>query len=489
MNELSKLTIAEAIEGIKTRKFSCQELVKAHVENINKYRETNAYILDCHMLAIEKAASADDSYKKGENRILEGIPVAVKDIFCTKGFRTTACSNILSSYVPQYESTVTHKLFATGAIMLGKTNMDEFAMGSSNMTSCFGPVKGPLKNKNGEFLVPGGSSGGSAAVVASYQAMASLGTDTGGSIRQPASFVGCVGIKPTYGRCSRYGIIAFSSSLDQAGVFARTVDDATIVLQAIMGHDEKDSTTANIKVENFVEQIKDFHPAKLRVGVPKEYDRPDLNPDIRKQWNDAIEIFRSAGAKIVDISLPNTNHGLAAYYIIAPAEASANLARYDGVRFGLRVEQGNSLDDLYEHTRAAGFGPEVTRRILIGTYVLSSENYNDIYVQAQKVRRLIKNDFDQAFDNVDIILVPSATCEAFPLNKKLSPVEMYMNDLFTIPASLAGLPTMSIPVGLSSNDLPLGMQIISKSFDEMTMLQAGRFLEQNVNYKNVFRGL
>jgi aspartyl-tRNA(Asn)/glutamyl-tRNA(Gln) amidotransferase subunit A len=489
MNELLKLNITDALSGILKKEYTSVELVKAHVENINALRVTNAYVLDCHMLAIEKANDADNRYKKGENRLLEGIPVAVKDIFCTKGFRTTACSNILANFIPQYESTVTNNLFSTGAIMLGKTNMDEFAMGSANITSCFGPVKGPLKNKDGEFLVPGGSSGGSAAAVASYQAMAALGTDTGGSIRQPASFVGCVGIKPTYGRCSRYGIIAFSSSLDQAGVFARSVDDATLVLQSIMGYDPKDSTSSNMKVDDYFSLSNDFDPRQLRVGVPKEYNRDDLNPDIREQWNKSIDIFRDAGAKIVDISLPNTDHGLASYYIIAPAEASSNLARYDGLRFGLRVDQGGSLNDMYSMTRAAGFGDEVTRRILIGTYVLSSEQYEDTYVQAQKVRRLIKNDFDQAFDNVDIILVPSATCEAFPLNKKLTPVEMYMNDLFTIPASLAGLPTMSVPSGLSRNDLPLGMQIIARHYDELTMIKAAKFLEKNVAYKNIFRGI
>lgn len=489
MKELSKLSITRALELLKKREISCHELVKSHVDNINSLRETNTYVLDCHMLAYEKAKDADASYKKGENRLLEGIPIAVKDIFCTKGMRTTACSNILANFIPQYESTVTSKLFASGAIMLGKTNMDEFAMGSANITSCFGPVKGPLKNKDGEFLVPGGSSGGSAAAVASYQAMAALGTDTGGSIRQPASFVGCVGIKPTYGRCSRYGIISFVSSLDQAGVFARSIDDATLVLQTIMGHDDKDSTSSKIEVEDYYSQLQNFDPTKLRIGVPREYNRPDLNPEVRAQWNKAINVFRDTGAKIIDISLPNTNSGLAAYYIIAPAEASSNLARYDGVRFGLRADNSGSLDEMYEATRSMGFGSEVIRRILIGTYVLSSENYDEIYLHAQKVRRLIKFDFDQAFDNVDIILVPSTIGEAFPLSKKLSIVEMYMNDLFTIPASLAGLPTVSVPVGLSSNELPLGMQLIAKHFDEKTMLKAARFLEQNVDYKNVFTGL
>jgi len=489
MNELLKLSVMEALASLKKRDFTCHELVKAHVEHINSLKEMNAYVLDSHMLAFEKAKDADDSYKKGENRLLEGIPVAVKDIFCTKGTRTTACSNILANFIPQYESTVTQKLFSHGAIMLGKTNMDEFAMGSANITSCFGPVKGPLKNKEGEFLVPGGSSGGSAAAVASYQAMAALGTDTGGSIRQPASFVGCVGVKPTYGRCSRYGIVSFSSSLDQAGVFARTVEDSALMLQSIMGYDDKDSTSANLPVADYLADLNDLDITKLRVGVPKEYNRADLNPEIRQQWNDTITIFKEAGAKIVDISLPNTNSGLAAYYIIAPAEASSNLSRYDGVRFGLRIDPNGNLDDLYEATRSSGFGEEVIRRILIGTFVLSSENYDEIYLHAQKVRRLIKYDFDQAFDNVDIILVPSTTCEAFPLSKKLSAVEMYMNDLFTIPASLAGLPTMSVPVGLSSNELPLGMQIIAAPFNESTMFKAARFLEKNVNFKNVFKGL
>lgn len=488
MTRLSKLSIAEAIEGLKKRDFSCVELVKEHIKNIEQQREINCYVLDSHLLSLEKAKDADNRYKEGTARSLEGIPVGVKDLFCTAGIRTTACSKILANFVPAYESTVTKNLFSEGAIMLGKTNMDEFAMGSSNLTSCFGPVKGPLMNSKNEYVVPGGSSGGSAAAVISYQAMASLGSDTGGSVRQPASFVGCVGVKPTYGRCSRYGMIAFSSSLDQAGVFARNVKDAALVLEAITGYDVKDSTSAKVpSLKGISDNLDGFNPKGLKIGIPKEYDHPLLHEDVKKQWHKTIDLFRKNGAEIIDISLPNTDKGVAAYYIIAPAEASSNLSRYDGVKYGLRVAPANcSIDEMYELTRAAGFGDEVKRRIIIGTYVLSSENYDSCYLQAQRVRRLIQNDFVNAFDKVDLIITPATTGEAFAMTAKLSPLDMYLNDVFTIPASLAGVPGMSVPVGLSSGGLPLGMQLITKSFNEELMLKAAHFVEKNVNYKNIY---
>lgn len=483
MNELTKLTIKEARDLLLSRKISAVEVANAHIAQMDAVNN-NAYITKTKEIALKAAEEADTRFKHNEAKSLDGIIVAVKDLFCTKDVLTTSASKMLSNFTPTYESTVTSKLFAAGASMIGKTNMDEFAMGSANITSYFGPVINPWRaNNNDQELVPGGSSGGSAAAVASYSAFASLGSDTGGSIRQPASFCGIVGIKPTYGRCSRYGMIAFASSLDQAGVFARNVDDASLVLESIMGGDAKDSTSAPIAVPNLREALNQGVKG-MRIGIPKEYDAKGLSPEIRDLWMKTADLLKQQGAEIIDINLPNTEHALSVYYIIAPAEASSNLARYDGVRYGLReTEQGMSLDEMYEATRASGFGKEVKRRIMIGTYVLSAGFYDSYYAKAQRLRSLISEDFKNAFAKVDMILAPTTPSVAFPIDYKLDPVEMYLNDIFTIPASLAGLPCMTVPAGLSSTGLPIGMQLIGKAFDEVTLLKTAKAIEIAANFK------
>lgn len=484
MTEFNKLSIAQALLSLKKGEISVTELVESHLMAMKKFENLNSYVLTTSELALKKAAILDSKYLKKENLgILAGIPVGVKDLYCTKNIRTTSCSKMLADFVPEYESTVTEKLFAQDAIMLGKTNMDEFAMGSSNETSYFGPVVNPWKNKNtDEEVVAGGSSGGSAASTAGFLNMASLGSDTGGSVRLPASFCGIVGLKPTYGRCSRYGMIAFSSSLDQAGVFARNIEDTALVTQAIMGHDPKDSTCSPQPIPDLISNLNNLSLKGLRIGIPKEYNISEIPQEIKNLWQQAKEFLSKEGAEIIDITLPNTQHALPVYYIIAPAEASSNLSRFDGLRYGLRVE-GNSLDEMYELTRAAGFGDEVKRRIMIGAYVLSSSQYDKTYLHAQRVRHLIINDFKDAFKKVDVILTPTSISEAFSASKKLTPLEMYHNDIFTIPASLAGLPCLSLPAGLSSNGLPLGLQLITNSFEEVKMLQIGQFLEKSFKFK------
>jgi aspartyl-tRNA(Asn)/glutamyl-tRNA(Gln) amidotransferase subunit A len=483
MTDLRRLTLAEMRDGLKARKFSAVELANAHLDAIEKTNgEYNAFITITRDKAIEMANASDAKLAKGQGGAIEGIPVGVKDLFCTKGVQTTAASHILEDFKPQYESTITTKLWEQGGVMLGKLNLDEFAMGSANITSYFGNVKSPWK-KDGKHLVPGGSSGGSAAAVAADLTPFALGTDTGGSIRQPAAFCGITGIKPTYGRCSRWGIVAFASSLDQAGPITRNVRDAAIALNVMCGHDPKDSTSVNMQVPDFEKMLTGNIKGK-KIGIPKEY-RPDgLNAEIAAMWDKGAKLLKEAGAEIVDISLPHTKYALATYYIIAPAECSSNLARYDGVRYGLRVmPEGGGLVDMYEATRAAGFGHEVKRRIMIGTYVLSAGYYDAYYKKAQKVRWLIANDFTEAFKKVDAILTPTAPSAAFGFDYKPSdPVEMYLNDVFTVPTSLAGLPGISIPGGLNKDGLPLGLQLIGKAFDEEGVLNVSYALEQAIGF-------
>jgi aspartyl-tRNA(Asn)/glutamyl-tRNA(Gln) amidotransferase subunit A len=483
MTTLTDLTIAEARKGLDAKDFTAAELTEAHIAAMEAHADLNAYITPTPDRARDMAKASDARIAKGEAGAMDGIPIAMKDLFCTDGTRTTAGSNILGNFVPPYESTVSANLWAAGAVMLGKANLDEFAMGSSNETSAFGNVVNPWTRADqpDRKLVPGGSSGGSAAAVAARIAMGATGTDTGGSIRQPASFCGIAGLKPTYGRCSRWGIVAFASSLDQAGPMARTVTDCAIMLGAMAGHDPKDSTSAPVAVPDFAAAIEQGVKG-LKVGIPREY-RPDegLSPEIDAIWTRGMEMLRDAGAETVDISLPHTKYALATYYIVAPAEASSNLARYDGVRYGLReVAEGDSLNDMYMKTRAAGFGTEVKRRILIGTYALSAGYYDAYYLKAQKVRALIARDFKAAFDGgVDVILTPTTPSAAFGLDEEITdPVTMYLNDVFTVPTSLAGLPGLSVPVALTDAGLPQGLQLIGRPFDEETVLRAGRALEK-----------
>jgi aspartyl-tRNA(Asn)/glutamyl-tRNA(Gln) amidotransferase subunit A len=476
-NDLINLTLAQAKEGLLQKKFSAIELTQAYLDAMIQYRWMNAYILETPDLALEQAKLSDQRLAAGNGRPLEGLPLAIKDLFCTKGVQTTAASHILEGFKPPYESTVSHNLKEAGAVFLGKTNMDEFAMGSANITSYYGNVINPWKRADGKELTPGGSSGGSAAAVAAGLCLAATGTDTGGSIRQPAAFSGIVGIKPTYGRCSRWGIVAFASSLDQAGPMTRDVRDAALMLEIMAGHDPKDSTSAPREVPSFEKALHQGVKG-LRVGIPKEYRLEGMPEDTLKLWEKGAQWLKDAGAEIVEISLPHTKYSLATYYVLAPAEASSNLARYDGVRYGLRVP-GATLDDLYENTRSEGFGVEVQRRILIGTYVLSAGYYDAYYLKAQKVRKLISQDFELAFQKVDVILTPTTPSAAFALDEKpTDPVVMYLNDVLTVPANLAGLPGMSIPAGLSKEGLPLGLQLIGPAFDENVLFRTGRVLEE-----------
>jgi aspartyl-tRNA(Asn)/glutamyl-tRNA(Gln) amidotransferase subunit A len=477
---LTDLTIVQARDGLRAKQFSAVDLTMAHLHAIEALNpRLNAYITVSHAQALDQAREADAALAAGQARALTGIPLAIKDLFCTQGVRTTAGSKILGPFVPPYESTVTANLLRDGAVFLGKANLDEFAMGSSNMTSAYGPVENPWKRKQDEtaVLVPGGSSGGSAASVAARLAMGSTGTDTGGSIRQPASFCGLVGVKPTYGRCSRWGVVAFASSLDHPGPLARTVRDGAILLGSMAGHDPKDSTSASVPVPDF-EAACTRGVRGLRIGVPKEYRAEGMPAEIEALWQQGLDWLRAGGAEIVDVSLPHTKYGLATYYIVAPAEASSNLARYDGVRFGAR-ENGEDLRDLYERTRAEGFGTEVRRRVLIGTYVLSAGYYDAYYLRAQKIRALILKDFSDAFGQVDALLTPTTPSAAFAQGENMDdPIKMYLNDLFTVPANLAGVPAISVPVGLDANGLPLGLQVIGKSFDEETVFAVSAALEQ-----------
>jgi aspartyl-tRNA(Asn)/glutamyl-tRNA(Gln) amidotransferase subunit A len=483
MSELNKLTIKEALEGLKSKKFSSVELTKAHLDKMNKHADLNAYVTANEDGALKAAAASDENIKNSTSRKLEGIPVGVKDLFCTKGIRTTACSKMLHNFVPEYESSVSQKLLDAGGITLGKTNCDEFAMGSSNLTSYFGPCLNPWRSnaKPEQNLVAGGSSGGSASAVAAFMGMATLGTDTGGSIRQPAAFTGIVGIKPTYGRCSRFGTIAFASSLDQAGVLARTVYDSALVLEAIMGFDPKDSTSVNKAIPELTKATNQSVKG-LKIGIPINLLKKEgIDPQVINMWLNTAELLKSEGALIVDIDLAHVDYSLPVYYVIAPAEASANLARFDGVRYGFRVDH-EDLNTMYEFTRSEGFGDEVKRRIMIGSYVLSSGFMDAYYTKAQQVRKLIYNDFIKAFLNVDAIIMPSAPTEAFATDiKQDDPVTMYLNDIFTIPPSLAGLPAISVPAALSSNGLPLGMQIVGKHFDEEMVIRVSSAIERNIN--------
>jgi aspartyl-tRNA(Asn)/glutamyl-tRNA(Gln) amidotransferase subunit A len=477
------LSIADAAAGLRAKEFSAVELAGAHLAAIEALNgRLNAFITVTPELALAQAAAADVALAAGEGGALTGIPLAIKDLFCTAGVRTTAASRILEPFIPPYESTVTAQLKAAGAVFLGKANLDEFAMGSSNMTSGFGVVENPWKRAGSDAkLVPGGSSGGSAAAVAARLAMGATGTDTGGSIRQPASFTGLAGIKPTYGRCSRFGIIAFASSLDQAGPMARTVEDCAILLGAMAGFDARDSTSAARGVPDFRAAVAGGVKGK-RIGIPAEYRMDGMPAEIAALWDQGVAWLQAAGAEIVDISLPHTKYGLPVYYIVAPAEASSNLARYDGVRFGARVA-GDDLIDMYERTRAAGFGAEVKRRIMIGTYVLSAGYYDAYYLRAQKVRALILRDFDEAFAKVDAILTPTAPSAAFGIGEKMDdPVTMYLNDVFTVPASLAGVPAMSVPAGLSAEGLPLGLQVIGRHFDEETVFAVSGAIERAAGF-------
>ncbi len=482
MSKLTNLTIAQARDGLAKGDFSATELAQAHLGAIDKARGLNAYITETPELALAQAAASDKRRQAGNVGALEGIPLAIKDLFCTEGVRTTAASHILDGFTPPYESTVTANLKRAGAVFLGKANLDEFAMGSSNETSYYGGVENPWKRKGSDAkLVPGGSSGGSAAAVAARLALGATGTDTGGSIRQPAAFCGIVGIKPTYGRCSRWGIVAFASSLDQAGPMTRTVRDSAIMLGAMCGHDPKDSTSAPMPVPDF-EKALTGDIRGLKVGIPREYRPEGLSPEIAKLWDQGIDWLKAAGATPVDISLPHTKYALATYYIVAPAEASSNLARYDGVRFGLRVP-GKTLDEQYAKTRGEGFGKEVRRRILIGTYVLSAGYYDAYYAKAQKLRTLIARDFAEAFKAVDVILTPTAPSAAFAAGEKTDdPIAMYLNDVFTVPTSLAGLPGISVPAGLNAEGLPLGLQLIGRPFDEETVLKVAEVMEQAAGF-------
>ncbi|HEX2116835.1 MAG TPA: Asp-tRNA(Asn)/Glu-tRNA(Gln) amidotransferase subunit GatA [Alphaproteobacteria bacterium] len=482
MAALTDLTIAEAREGLRKKSFSAKELARAHVAAIEKARSLNAFITETPERALADAEASDARLAKGEARPLEGIPLAIKDLFCTNGILTTAASHILDGFKPPYESTVTANLWNAGAVLLGKTNLDEFAMGSSNMTSYYGPVKNPWRRPgDNRPLVPGGSSGGSAAAVAARVAMGATGTDTGGSIRQPAGFCGIVGLKPTYGRCSRWGIVAFASSLDQAGPMTRSVRDAAIMLRAMAGHDPKDSTSVPRPVPDY-EKALTGEVRGLKFGIPKEYRIDGMAPEIEKLWQQGIAWMKTAGAEPVEISLPHTKYALPAYYIIAPAEASSNLARYDGVRFGLRVP-GNSLDEMYENTRAEGFGAEVRRRVLIGTYVLSAGYYDAYYLKAQRVRALIARDFTEAYKKCDVILTPTAPSGAFAIGEKADdPIAMYLNDVFTVTVNLSGLPGISVPAGLTDDGLPLGLQLIGRAFDEETLFRAAGVLESAAKF-------
>jgi len=484
-SDLISMTLAEARDAIRAKKISSRELTGAFVSAIEKARPLNAFITEAGEQAMLMADAADRRIAEGKMGALEGLPLAIKDLFCTKGTRTTAASKILGNFVPPYESTVTQNLWNAGAVMLGKTNLDEFAMGSSNETSAFGPVFNPWRaNNSNANLVPGGSSGGSSAAVAADLCLAATGTDTGGSIRQPAAVTGRVGLKPTYGRCSRFGIVAFASSLDQAGPMTKTVKDAAIMLGSMASVDAKDSTSVDLPVPDY-EKLLEGGIKGLRVGIPKEYRIDGAPAEIDALWSKGAEWLKAQGAEIVEVSLPHTKYALPTYYIVAPAEASSNLARYDGVKFGYRAPGVRDITDMYEKSRGEGFGAEVQRRILIGTYVLSAGYYDAYYTRAQKLRSLIKRDFERAFELCDVLLTPTTPGPAFAVGAKTSdPLEMYLQDVFTVTVNLAGLPGISVPAGLSENGLPLGLQLIGRAFDEATLLRAAQAIETAANFKH-----
>ncbi len=477
MTDITSLSLFELIKNIKEKKISSNEAAKSFVDRSQKSKKLNAYVTENFENCLKLSKEFDN--KPNYDLKLPGIPIAVKDLFCTNEVRTTAGSNILNNFVPSYESTVTQNIWNEGGILLGKLNCDEFAMGSSNETSFFGNVQNPISKD----LVPGGSSGGSSSALAANLTPVTIGTDTGGSIRQPASFTGTVGLKPTYGSCSRYGIVAFASSLDQAGPMSKDVKDSSILLEVISSFDKKDSTSIDFKRNNYSSELT-RNIKGIKIGIPKEYRVDGMPDEIENLWKKGIEYAKDCGAEIIDISLPHTSYALPTYYIVAPAEASSNLARYDGVKYGLR-SSGKSLIDMYEKTRSEGFGEEVKRRIMIGTYVLSSGYYDAYYLKAQKVRQLIKKDFDEVYNKVDAILTPSTPSSAFKIGEKSNdPVSMYLNDIFTVPVNLAGLPGISIPAGRDKNNYPLGLQIIGKPFDEQTVLNIAYSMEEKINYKN-----
>ena len=477
MADLTKKSLTEIVSLIKKKEIKSEEVTNLFIKNIENDKKLNSFITNCNEQAVKKAKIFDKNPKF--DTLLPGIPIAVKDLFCTKGVKTTAGSKMLDNFIPNYESTITKNLWNEGAFLLGKLNCDEYAMGSSNETSFFGNVMNPVA----ENTVPGGSSGGSASALAADLTPTTIGTDTGGSIRQPASFTGTVGLKPTYGLCSRWGIVAFASSLDQAGPMTKTVEDCALMLEAMAGFDEKDSTSINKKKENYSKNLTN-NIKGLKIGIPKEYRVDGMPKEIDKLWENGKKILKESGAEIIDISLPNTKYALPTYYIVAPAEASSNLARYDGVKYGFRSNKGTNLIEMYENTRSEGFGDEVKRRILIGTYVLSSGYYDAYYIKAQKVRQLIKNDFDESFKKVDAILTPSTPSAAFKIGeKKNDPISMYLNDIFTVPVNLAGIPAISIPAGTDNNNYPLGLQLIGKTLDEQKLLNIAFAAEKKINFK------
>jgi aspartyl-tRNA(Asn)/glutamyl-tRNA(Gln) amidotransferase subunit A len=483
VTDLTDLSLAAMRDGLRAKQFSARELAEAHVAAVEAARVLNAFVVETPEHALSAADAADAALARGAAKPLSGIPLGIKDLFCTEGVQTTAGSKILEGFVPPYESTISAKLFADGAGMLGKLNMDQFAMGSSNETSAFGNVLSPWRGQGNAALVPGGSSGGSSSAVAARLCAGATGTDTGCSIRQPAAFTGIAGIKPTYGRCSRWGVVAFASSLDQAGPMARDVRDCAIMLKSMCGFDPKDSTSLDVAVPDF-EAALTGDVRGLRVGIPKEYRIDGMPAEIEALWRQGIDWLRDAGAEIVDVTLPHTHYALPTYYIVAPAEASSNLARYDGVRYGMRdAPAGASLIDMYEATRAKGFGAEVKRRIMIGTYVLSAGYYDAYYLKAQKVRALIARDFEGAWSKCDVLLTPTAPSAAFAFGSKSDdPIAMYLNDVFTVPSSLAGLPAMSVPAGLDAGGLPLGLQIIGRALDEERVLNASYAIERAANF-------
>ena len=477
MSNIIDLKLFELVEKIKKKEISSQEVTKSFIDRSQKSKKLNSYITENFENALQKAKQFDE--KPDFNKKLPGVPLAVKDLFCTKNIRTTAGSKILENFIPTYESTVTQNILNEGGIIIGKLNCDEFAMGSSNETSFFGNVQNPIS----ENLVPGGSSGGSSSALAGKLTPATIGTDTGGSIRQPASFTGTVGLKPTYGSCSRYGIVAFASSLDQAGPMTQNVKDCALMLEVISSYDNKDSTSVDFKRGQYLKDLNENIKGK-KIGIPKQYRVDGMPKEIDELWKKGMKIIQDNGGEIIEINLPNTNYALPTYYIVAPAEASSNLARYDGVKYGFR-SKGENLIDMYEKTRSEGFGDEVKRRIMIGTYVLSSGYYDAYYLKAQKVRRLIKNDFDEAYNKVDAILTPSTPSSAFKIGEKTNdPVSMYLNDIFTVPINLAGLPAISIPAGHDKSGYPLGLQVIGKAFDEQNILNIAYSIEKNINFKN-----